>query len=254
MKLNILLLVCTLIASTSAQTEEVVVISGHPEWPPSWQKGDEIIGVGPELLELIFNDLGIKVQSTYTGNWKRVQEEARVGRIDVIVALYKTSKRKQFFVYPYTPFASNRSVIWAAKGKPFSFNTWDDLINLQGGVLLGESYGSSFDSYIENKLTVSRVNSMGQIFGMLIKGRIDYFPMGLYAGKINIKKYGFENKIEHFATHLNQNDVFFAFSSKSKFVSYLDEIEKRFRDYKNNGMVDKLIEKNINLAITQQAQ
>jgi len=78
MKLNILLLVCTLIASTSAQTEEVVVISGHPEWPPfSWQEGDEIIGVGPELLELIFNDLGIKVQSTYTGNWKRVQEEAQ---------------------------------------------------------------------------------------------------------------------------------------------------------------------------------
>ncbi len=249
MKKNLFFLIIALIFSNSTIAEEILIASGHPDWPPyEWENKNRIIGVGAELVEMIFKDMGIKVCSKAVGNWKRVQLEAKKGDIDVIVACYKTEEREQYLVYPSSSFTNNYSVIWVSKGKTFPFNKWEDLIGKTGVAMLGESYGNAFDTFIKKKLTMFRVSRVEQIFKMLEKDRADYFPLSLYAVQIKSKQLGYENKLEYLPTPLNQVDVYFAFSKESKFLRYLPGVEKGIKKYKKNGTVDKLFKKYIELA------
>lgn len=250
MKIKLFLLI---IFSCSAFAEEILIASGHPDWPPyEWKNEDKIIGAGTELVEIIFKDLGIDVHSKAMGNWKRVQKEANNGNIDVIVACYKTEEREQYLVFPSTPFRIDYSSIWISKGTSFSFDKWDDLIGKTGVAMLGASYGTEFDTFIKEKLIIQRVNGIEQVLKLLEKDRVDYFPFSLYAGQIKIKQFGYEHKFEYLPNPLNQVDVYFAFSKKSKFLRYLPYVEEGIKKYKKNGTVDQLFKKYIDLSTKEQ--
>src|SRR5680860_51687 len=87
------------------QSNQEFIASGHPEWAPiMYQKDDLIVGAGPDITIKVFNDLGIKISSLYKGSWDVVQESARSGEIDILVAAYKTAERETYMDYsiPYT--------------------------------------------------------------------------------------------------------------------------------------------------------
>ena len=199
MKMKILLLfVIITFFSSPAYSGDVLIASGHPDWPPfAWKEGDKIIGIGAELTEIIFKDLGIKVNSKAKGNWIRALREAELGRVDVIIGCYITDQRKTYLDYPSIPFMDDENVVWVWKGKTFPFEKWEDLIGKQGVAALGESYGQAFDTFIEEKLNVMRVPHNKKVFQLLEHGRVDYYPFSLYAGKIQVKKYGYEGRVEH---------------------------------------------------------
>ena len=92
----IFLIVCSYTITTR---ERAIIISGHYDWKPvMWQKGNEIVGIGPDVVKNVFNDMGIKSNFPYVGSWEQVQQKAKVGGIDIIVALYKTEEREEFFI------------------------------------------------------------------------------------------------------------------------------------------------------------
>ncbi len=67
-----------------------LIASGHTDWAPiMYQEGNKIIGAGPKIVSDIFDELGVKVNSKFVGSWDIVQEKAKDGSIDVIVAAYK---------------------------------------------------------------------------------------------------------------------------------------------------------------------
>lgn len=247
-------LLAVLLLSGNVRAEEVLFASGHPAWPPfSWQQGEQIVGIGPELVEILFNDLGIKVASNAIGNWKRVQLEAEAGRVDLIVSLYQTEERKKYVVYPLTPYFEDVNVLWVKKGKAFTFNKWDDLIGKNGTALLGESYGQQFDQFIKDKLTMERVNKPFQNLQKLEMGRSDYYPFSLYGGEIQVRQLGFDGKIEHLPEVISKENVYFGISKKSHFIKYLPQLEAAIEKRRADGTVERLVRKYIALAAAMPA-
>jgi polar amino acid transport system substrate-binding protein len=244
-----LLFALLLLVTGCAQAQTLVHATGHPNWPPfSWQQGDKIVGIGAELTELVFKDLGLAVSITARGNWKRAQSQVEHGQADVIVAAYLTAERNKVMAYPAQPYMDDANVLWVARGKAFPFRQWSDLIGKTGTAMLGESYGEAFDRYIKEKLQMEWVSSPAQSLGKLELGRVDYYPFSLYGGQIQVRQLGFEGKIEHLPVVLSTEGTYIAISRRSRFIKYLPQIEASIARFRADGTIDRLVKKYIDLA------
>lgn len=242
-------------AATIARAEagEPLIASGHPDYPPfSWQRGEQIVGIGVELTEMIFSDLGIEVIFPARGNWKRVQNGAANGNIDVIVGIYKTLDMAQYLAYPEQPYLEDMSVVWVRKGREFTFDKWGDLIGKRGTAMLGESYGKDFDDFIARHLQMDRVSTPLQNLRKLDAGRSDYYPFSLYGGTLQLKRYGFEDRIQHLPNVIAKQGVYMAISKKSKYISHLPEISAAIQQRGVDGTIDRLVLKYLQLAAEEQ--
>ncbi len=245
-----LALACALLAASAGAAEpDVVKATGHPNWPPfSWQSGDHIVGVGAELADIIFGELGFKVVATASGNWKRAQTQVEHGAADIIVAIYLTDERKKYLAYPATPFMDDANVVWVAKGRPFPFHKWDDLIGKAGIAMRGESYGEQFDRFINEKLQFTWVSTPGQCLKMLELGRADYYPFSLYGGQIQAHQFGLDGKVEALPQVISTEGTYIGISKQSKFIKYLPQVQAAIERLRADGTVERLVKKHVALA------
>ena len=220
-----------------------LVASGHPEWEPiMYQSGDKIVGVGPELVEKIFSQLGIEVNSNFAGAWDVVQAKAKTGEVDVLVAAYKTDERETYMDYSNV-YIKDPIAIFVNKENKFNYGEWDDLIGKRGTATIGDSYGQEFDTYIEDNLNVARVENTSQAFDLLAKNRADYFIYALYSGNSEIKKQNYSDRIEALPKYAATENFYITISKKSPYVKYLPQVNELIEKYREDGTIDALVEK-----------
>ena len=235
-------LLCAL--AMPALAAEPVTLTGHPNWPPfSWQSGDRIVGIGPDLAEIVFRDVGLDVVSLPSGNWKRAQAQVAAGAIDVLVAAYRTTERSRVLAYPATPFMEDVNVIWVPEGKQFPFHRWEDLIGKHGTAMLGESYGQQFDDFLNKHLQIEWVSTPRQSLEKLALGRVDYYPFSLHGGQIQIRQYGYQGRIAHLPMPISTEAIYIVMSRKSKYLKYLPRIEAAVAARRADGTLERLIRK-----------
>jgi polar amino acid transport system substrate-binding protein len=231
-------------AAKPAEEVTAYIASGHPEWPPiMWKSGDQIIGVGPELLQLIANDLGIKIVSSYTGLWDEVQAKAKSGTVDLLVAAYKTQEREAYMDYSI-PYTVDPIALFVKKGKALKYSQWSDLAGKRGVATVGDSYGQKFDDYIKSKLSVQRVKTATEAFDLVGKGKADYFIYALYSGEKAIIAGKMQGKFAPLEKYVAEENFYITISKKSQLAPQLPEINKLIEKYKNDGTIEKLIEAN----------
>jgi len=145
-------LICLIVCSyTIATKENPIIISGHYDWKPvMWQEGSEIVGIGPDVVKDVFNDIGIKSNSPYVGSWEQVQQKAKMGDIDIIVALYKTEERGEY-LYFSDPYIVDPISVFVKEDNEFDPQAKEDLLGKKGIVTVGDSYGQQIDNMISSK-------------------------------------------------------------------------------------------------------
>jgi len=77
----------------------------------------------------------------------------------------------------------------------------------------------------------------------LLNGKADYFIYALYSGNFEAKKLKISEKIESLPNYAIVENFYISISKKSKYLTYLPEINKKIQKMVNDGTVDKLIEK-----------
>jgi polar amino acid transport system substrate-binding protein len=231
-------------ASKKAEKEKTYVASGHPEWPPiMWRSEDEIVGAGPELVQLIAKDLGVKIKSKYAGLWDEVQAKAKNGEVDMLVAAYKTAERETYMDYS-VPYTVDPIAVFVKKGKNFKYSQWNDLIGKRGVATVGDSYGQEFDDFLKAKLTVERVNTADEAFKKVKNGTVDYFLYALYSGEKAIIDGKMQDQIEPLGQYVAQENFYITISKKSELTNRMAEINDLIEKYKKDGTIDKLISQN----------
>jgi polar amino acid transport system substrate-binding protein len=173
-----------------------MVVSGNPEYPPYlWRDPDDetrLIGANADLMQLAAKELGITIDVKYMGSWARVQEETRLGHVDMIAGAFFTVPRLEYMDYMYPPFRETRTVIWTRKDSRMNFNKWKDLIGQQGVTVIDNSFGEDFDRFAKTSLKITQVPSLKQALEMLDLGRVQYLiyeedPGLAYAARMNIQ-------------------------------------------------------------------
>jgi len=226
--------------SPSGQTplERAVIASGHPDWAPvMFREGDVIIGVGPTLVQHIFDELHLKTQFPYVGPWDVVHEKARSGAVDVIVAAYKTTAREEYLAYCHS-YTTDPVVLFVKKGTTFPFTKNADLVGKAGVGTVGDSYGQTFDDFIANtaNLKFTRVQTTKEGFDLVASGQADYFIYSLYAGQDELT--GESRTDVGVLPHVVTEEPFYlAVSKQSPYVSYIPNINRLIAKYKADGSI-----------------
>lgn len=217
--------------------------SGHPEWPPiMWKDGEDIIGIGPDLIKIISSDLGLKIQTRYAGLWDMVQAKAKSGEVDVLVAAYKTSEREGYMLYS-EPYTIDPIALFVKKGQVFKYDKWEDLMNKKGIATVGDSYGQAFDDFLKAKLNVTRVDTVDQALTALQKEQADYFVYALYSGEKALRQNKLTGKIQILPKYVSSENFYITISKKSPLARYLPQINQLIEKYKQDGTIEALIQK-----------
>ena len=224
------------------ESDQEFIASGHPEWAPiMYQKNDLIVGAGPDITIKVFADLGIKISSLYQGSWDVVQEYARSGKVDVLVAAYKTAERETYMDYS-TPYTVDPVSLFVKKGKDFVFTDKEDLIGKKGVVTIGDSYGQEFDDFLKEKLSVEKVATPDEAFALLIDGEADYFIYALYSGQNALAAKKLTGQIVILPNYVSVENFYLTISKKSPLVKYLPQVNSLLEKYKADGTIDRIIE------------
>ncbi len=243
-KVIVVVSVVVMCANLSFAAEKMIVSGHFARAPFDWQEGDQLAGAGIEIIEWIFQDLGIESESRYAGPWKRVLYNLEIGTIDIMAGLYATEERKQFAEFT-EPFSEDRVMIFVWRDRAFPFESWDDLQGKVFGDILGANRGEEFEAWRTQHATVEYVSDQLQNLKKLEAGRIDCFVASEYLGLMQIQQHGYEGKIVALEKPLATQYLRYGISKKSPFVVYLPQINQRLQAMREDGTIATLIQQNL---------
>lgn len=157
---------------------ERILVTGNGDYPPlSWVNPDDsgrLIGASVELLEKALAPSGIHVDALHVGDWRKAREEVRAGRVDMLAGSFLTPERFDEVDYVYPPYMEIPSVIFVRRGEVFPYSGWDNLRGKRGSALAGSSFGSAFDTYAADHLTITPAANIDTALAQLLAGKVDY--------------------------------------------------------------------------------
>ncbi|APW38542.1 hypothetical protein RD110_16135 [Rhodoferax koreense] len=192
------LMAASMVTTMSARADPAckqLVATGNPEYPPFlWRdpaNETRLIGANASLMQLLSKEIGVPIEVRYAGSWARVQEEARLGRVDLVAGAFFTTDRLDYMDYVYPPLRETSSVVWERQGATQKYQQWADLKGRAGVTVINNSFGEEFDRFARANLKIATVPSLEQALKMLQLGRVDYLiyeedPANAYIAQLGI--------------------------------------------------------------------
>jgi polar amino acid transport system substrate-binding protein len=223
-----------------------VRITADPAYPPlHWYDGKTLRGASIDIASRVFDDLGIAYEIKYVGPFPRVLRMAEAGEVDMISTLKITPERLDYLAFPSNPSLSNPIAVFVPKHSTLRYSRWEDLIGKRGGLTRDNKFGNGFDEFIEQKLSVERVNNPEQNFAKMRAGHIDYFLTGLYTGLAYLAEQQLEGEFKALIPYVTDTKNYSAFVKGSPCIKYLPAFDQRLGELMRSGVGDAIVQKNI---------
>ncbi|MBV1878508.1 MAG: transporter substrate-binding domain-containing protein [Pseudomonadales bacterium] len=223
--------------------DNVAVLSGATHYPPlTWRYQGKLVGLSVELVTKIFQELDVSTRTDQGGPWKRVLHNAKVGQVDVLMAVRKTPARETFLRFVEPPITPAVQGVFVLTGSQLEFEHWRDLVDVLGGRTAGASFGAEFDRYMRANLKIEHAKSAEHNFKKLLKGRIDYMLGPLMTTRLFIMNAELTGLIASSDNPLVIINEYIAFSKKSSCVQHKVYFERRLGEMINNGTMDRMLE------------
>jgi len=246
-------------AAHANDTCKSLLATGNPEYPPYlWRDPEDenrLIGANAEWMQLLSKEISVPIDVKYVGPWGRVQEEAKLGRVDLLAGAFFTLPRLEYMDYFYPAFRETRTVIWTRSNFNMPYKKWADLAGKQGVTVINNSFGEEFDRYAKESLKISMVPSLEQALKMLSLSRADYLiyeedPGLAYVAKLNI------TGLKTVSPPITNENLYLTLSHKSpcNTPKMRGRIAKAVYKLDKQNVMNKLIASNIQLWRKQQSK
>lgn len=236
----------------AAETCKQLVATGNPEYPPYlWRDpvdSNRLIGANADLMQIVAKEIGIPIEVRYAGSWARVQEEAKLGRVDLVAGAFFTVDRLDYMDYVYPSFRETRSLVWSRQSALIKYQRWADLQGLSGVTVINNSFGEDFDRFAKTSLKIATVPSLEQALKMLQLGRVDYLVYEESPALAYIAKLGIEGLLP-MAASISNESLYLTLSYKSPCNSseLRAALAKAMYKLARQNVMKKMIETNIQL-------
>ncbi len=128
----------------SLTAEEMDYVRQHPvlrvpnaNWPPfSYRRNGEDVGHSMDLVRILAEKVGFRVQVAYGPSWNQFMEMAREGKVDVMPFLARTPERNESFLFT-SPYLRVVDTIFVRKDRLPEFRSPADLSGKRVAVIRG---------------------------------------------------------------------------------------------------------------------
>ncbi|RTZ15679.1 amino acid ABC transporter substrate-binding protein [Vibrio aquaticus] len=231
--------------SVYSQDCEMLKVGGADKWLPITYMHPETnqpTGIANDFITFIGSELGIPVKIDLKTPWKRTLAKTRVGKTDLVNALYWTEERASYYQYSAAYF-TNESRLFVLKGDEFKFESFEDLKHLTGMASLGASFGDEFDSFAnQNQLDIFRGKSKEHSIKMLLAKRVDYFIQDYLDASMYLKQHNLQHKIVALPYPVSTTDVYFGISRLSPCAGLVPQINQLIDHAKKDGTLQHIVD------------
>ena len=166
--------------------------------------------------------------------------EVKKGNADIVVAAYKIPSREAYLHFSTQPIIADPVTLFVNRKNPIQFTGINDLKGKVVGLLLGDSFGESFDYFLENNAQIEHVSRNEQNFYKLANQRIDFMPVGLLSGQLQSQRLGFDEYVSPLDFHVSTEFYFLAVGRHSELAQHMPFISERLEDMHHEGVISDL--------------
>lgn len=227
--------------------------TGNAEYPPylfrESETSNDLLGANAQIMALLAEKLGVKIEVVYTGPWSRAQKEVRDGRFDLLAGAFFTVPRAQYMDYVYPAFLTTKSVVWINKEKPFEYQRREDLIGRAGATVIHNSFGEEFDEFAKANLDLNGVASLQQAFNMLVLGRVDYLLYENSPAEAYSRTWGVNDKVRVAGDGISAEGLYLTLSHRSACNTgeLRGKLTKALREIVENGQAESALQSGLAL-------
>ncbi len=99
-----------------------------------------------------------------------------------MVELKRTPEREAFLDFLATPIFTNPVAVFTRRDRNLTIHRREDLVGLEGGIILGNRFGGGLDEYLAQNHAVEELQSLDSGFNMVQANHLDYFMTSYYPG------------------------------------------------------------------------
>nr|WP_268820407.1 transporter substrate-binding domain-containing protein [Paraglaciecola sp. G1-23] len=222
------------------KTTNKIIVAAHVEPPFMIYKSGTYTGRNAVVVRLLATSIkkDIDFKPCSFGQCLNMMEQ---GKADLIVDIRQTPERQNYLQYLETPLYSEvlQMNYYSLHDDPKIIQSYQDLKNLNIGVLGGASYYNPFDQ--DKSLNKTETNNHQQLVTMLLRKRIDVFIGREESIKAQAEKYIYENKIKIAPYKIKQKvAAYIAISKKSSLVNYSNVLSKNLISILNREEIKPL--------------
>lgn len=148
-----------------------VIATGGADNPPFLWRDPEnpkrLMGANADLLKIITDSLGLKLDVLYTGGQNKALEEVRSGRVDLLLGATLDAEELAALDFVHPAISTLQTVAWVRHEPGFLYAGKEDLAGLQGLIMKG-------DSFKDAALQLRSAPDLAQATRSLLKREADY--------------------------------------------------------------------------------
>lgn len=232
------------IASENSCTK--VVVTGEPGWAPySYEKNGVLQGVGVELVEMLFGELDIPVETQLPGNVDDVEHNLRRSRIDLVVSTFDNAKYKDFVYLVEPGYYEDAVSIVVSENRYMDFYSWYDLMGRIGLTSRNNQLGYEFTDFAKDYLHIKTEGTLGANFINLKEGIVDYLIGSQRFLEVGVGRYGKQGEFEFLPKLVSNENVYFGFSLSSECKAYAPYLRARAKELRASNQLEQILAKHI---------
>jgi len=237
------MLLFSFVAKAETSKCEQFVVAGAEQWVPfayhKHQEGQlQAKGIAHDVIELIADDMGLKVKQKVGMPWKRIEYELEQGSLDILAGHYWSKARADKWLLTRA-IAHEPVKLLTLKSTTFAFDKLMDLSGRIGVVPRGISLGQDFDQ-ARKALRILEVRTHEQMYEMLNRGRVDYMVSPEFAALQHLRKAHNQN-ITFLDKAINLYPVHLSFSRHSACRELFPEFDRILGQKLTDGSIEVIL-------------
>lgn len=227
-----------------SQNEEKSVIIVSSNWPPyEFEQNMEIKGIGVDIAEEAFKRMGYKTTKKILP-FSRAIEMLEKGEIDMITDVKNTVERQKIGIFSNEPILTTYTSLFVKGDSDIKFT--GNIYDLRGykiGIVRDYTYGSKFDSAVENDLlNIEKADNYQQNIDKILDNRLDILIENRLVVLNALKISENEGEIKELNPTLSETPVYAWFTKKKNLETMINEFDKKILEIKQDGTFEKIYE------------
>lgn len=178
---------------------ERLVATGSPDNPPYlWQDPrhpGRLIGADVDLLKQMAHDIGVTVQVLSAGTREQAAEEARSGRLDLLLDLPLDAARLASFDYLHPALHIDDYQVWTRHDAAIAYESLEQLQPLHGSLVDSVRQPDAVQRLAEAGLDLEHAQTPAEAFQRLALGRLDYVIAQRFVGMATVQRLGLSTEV-----------------------------------------------------------
>ncbi len=235
------------ISTTSNSFAREFVIAGTPQLLFKMEAEGKYQGIDIEILQQVMKELKLPYKIKLIKSDKRILQEAKMGKVDMLISYSKKSSRLAYLDYPQVSYKQINWNFFIRKSDEnnIHFNSFDDLKELKVGATSGVSYTKAF---WEAGLNLNTVSKNDLQITKLLNHRIDIVPMNTLNTLYEAQQLGYREQISYLSPALKSRPYYNPFPKASTYPNkaiimqrYDEAIQKLQADGTIQAIFDKYL-------------